>query len=158
MKTLYYLQHVYSAEEFLKRIRNKNKAMNECEELYEDANIFLQGSCQLFAYALQEMFGYEIYEIKNQYRAGFHVYAQATVHNIPVFIDVRGITSNFHCFLQGLKYIDKQHYICQKYSGEKLEKDLLEEGAQFGYDFAKYIVKKYSKEYDAQNIEFSVKE
>ncbi len=92
-----------SIYQFSKELR-ANNSINYSEELVENdehfvfynADIFRQGVCQLFAYALHKRFRYEVYKI--QVEKGFHVFCK-TLDN--KYIDVRGITSSFDDFVKG---------------------------------------------------------
>ena len=49
---------------------------SEFHNVYEDASIFLQGSCQLFSLALHKAFGYDAFEIRKG--TSCHFFCQAT--------------------------------------------------------------------------------
>lgn len=80
----------------------RDEDADECP--YCDAHDFLQGSCDLFARALHERFGYEVYEIKRNNSTTHHWYAKSSYQGIPIYIDIRGATTDFGEFLSGLVY------------------------------------------------------
>lgn len=133
------------ANELLEKIENPNWhiELNEAEGNYSDATIFLQGSCQLFAYALNEYFDYDIVEIRQA--RGKHYYCQTSINGVTAYIDVRGMTTNWEDFIFGLKYIQIENdYILLEHSSDELKAELKEPGAVFGYDFARHILSNYS--------------
>lgn len=70
-----------------------NDELMDCP--YTDADDFRQGSCQLFAYALNEKYGYPVYIIeKGPY---FHIFCK-TKDGLN-YVDVRGMTSSFCEFI-----------------------------------------------------------
>lgn len=131
-------------DELLEKIENPNWhiELNEEDGNYSDATIFLQGSCQLFAYALNEYFDYDIVEIRQA--KGNHYYCQTSTNGVTTYIDVRGMTTNWEDFIIGIKYIKEEAYILVEHSKDELKAELQEAGASFGYDFAKYILSNYS--------------
>lgn len=81
-----------------KSVKNLEGLLEKDEHfIFDNADIFRQGVCQLFAYALQQKFGYKVYEI----RAGtaFHIFCK-TLDN--QYVDVRGMTPSFSEFICGL--------------------------------------------------------
>ena len=89
----------------LRKVRNEHYDEIECEDddaadyLYTNSEVFLHGSCNLLALALHEKFGYKVYEIRDNQERLFHVFCKATYRGQDVYIDVRGITTDFkECF------------------------------------------------------------
>lgn len=64
----------------------------------EDAEIFLKGLCHVFAYALNQEFKYDIYELYDENNRYVHTFCMSKCDGIDLFIDVRGITSSEKCF------------------------------------------------------------
>lgn len=123
-----------------------DSAKNEVEEFYDNASVFLQGSCQLFAYALNEFFGYEVIEIRQD--GSPHYFCKSVIQGTPIYIDVRGATSDLKDFVYGLKFITNMNCTEIKHRKEELIDELKEDGAKFGYDFAKHIIKTHKHYYD----------
>ena len=87
-------------EKLLKIHSNKPAvSINGGEYVYYDAEVFLHGYCHIFAYALYQKFGYDIYELSNSSDNVIHWCCISKYNEIDVYIDVRGITSNFNEFL-----------------------------------------------------------
>lgn len=74
-------------------IISHDENMTECP--YNDAYVFLHGSCDLFARALYERFRYEIYEIKSRDGKSNHWFGQFNYQGKRIYIDVRGATTDF---------------------------------------------------------------
>lgn len=66
---------------------------------YDGAHDFLQGSCQLFSLALHKKFGYEAFEIQG--KNGVYYFCRSTHNGQPIYIDIRGATTDFNEFLAG---------------------------------------------------------
>lgn len=121
---------------------------SKCE--YSDAKVFLQGSCQLFAYALNEKFGYNIVEIKQGISC--HYFCTLYRNGTHFLADVRGITSDRAIFFSGLSYITDSACVYIEHSKEELLSELREDGAGFGYCFAKYIIERFPERYDIDKM------
>ena len=149
IKTGYYTSKYVLADDYLEKVKNPfwKEDLDLEESLYEDARIFLQGSCHLFAYALSECFGYEIIEICNNKCVGNHYYCVTHVDNIPIYIDVRGATGDWMDFIIGAKYIDASDYRLIKHKIEEKYEELNSDGAKFGYKFAQYIISEHIETY-----------
>lgn len=118
--------------------------------VYSDAAVFLMGSCQLFSYALMNAFGYIPYEIRDNSN-NIHCFCQSKYQGKRVYIDVRGITSDFDEFLRTS---------CISHSGEitiirqgvsKADLFPAEWDEDFGLPFARRIVKEYSAHYTVED-------
>ena len=68
-------------------------------KIYYNADFFLHGICHIFAFALHQRFGYDIYSFKNKSETFVHWCCISYVDNYPVYIDVRGITNSYEEFL-----------------------------------------------------------
>lgn len=66
--------------------------------------IFLQGACDLFAYALAKRFGYEMCEVKNSDGGHPHYFGRVNRQGQTFYIDIRGMTTDYDLFLSGLAY------------------------------------------------------
>ncbi len=81
--------------------------VSELPNPYEDASYFLQGSCELFALALHQEFGFKVYTIPT--KISFHCFCKSNYNGAEVYIDVRGATTDFNEFISGV-YLPKEHY------------------------------------------------
>ena len=63
----------------------------------DNADVFRQGVCQLFAYALNQKFNYPVFIITVDGR--FHIFCKS--EDGKYYIDVRGITPDFEKFIRG---------------------------------------------------------
>ena len=151
VETGYYAQTQLSVDDFLMCLKNPswNFDLDENDGNYDDGNVFLQGSCQLFAYALNEIFEYEVIEIRQGVSP--HYFCKSVMNGLPIYIDIRGATSNLIDFVYGLKFITDIDCTEIKHCNEELIDELREPGATFGYDFAKYIIQTYPQYYDLRN-------
>ena len=68
---------------------------------YEDADIFLSGSCQLFALELHNRYGYQGLNLQTPANKNCHFFCTTTVGGKTVYIDVRGITDNIEKLIAG---------------------------------------------------------
>lgn len=73
---------------------------NDCP--FDYAHIFLQGACNMFAYALHERFGYSIYKIESCSDKATHWFCETIFQGKVVYVDVRGGTTDFDMFLSTL--------------------------------------------------------
>ena len=67
----------------------------ESDSPYDDARIFLQGACIVFAHVLHNKYGYKMFKIYNG--DTFHVFCMKDGVE-QQYIDVRGITTSFSDF------------------------------------------------------------
>lgn len=70
---------------------------SEC--VYYSAEDFLHGICHIFAYALHQKFGYDILELKSNSGSTVHWCCISNYNGKEIYIDVRGVTSDFDEFL-----------------------------------------------------------
>ena len=87
---------------------------SDSEFVLDTADIFRQGICQLFAYALQEEFGYSVYKI--QVGNSFHIFCKS--EDGSTYIDVRGKTTDFYSFISGSDVPTIPYDISEPYSFE----------------------------------------
>lgn len=113
------------------------KTDEECP--YTDASNFLCGSCTLFALALHNRFDYVVYEIVRKGNSLAHAFCQADYGDKKIYIDVRGITSDFTEFMTGILLPPNEEYCIQK---RDTEQDILcpEKYDDFGYAFAEAVI------------------
>lgn len=142
--------------EWLKTIKTDQYDLDEEDEVssekdhhpYTDASNFLQGSCDLFARALNEVYGYPTFQIRKGLY--LHCFCIAKWKDMPVYIDVRGATSNFREFCEdtGLKSCG-----CMEKDIEPMEKD--DVPGQFddvGIAFSKAIIDNYDYFYTLSTL------
>ena len=107
----------YKLEEFPEdSLHDKDSLLNNA-----GANYLLKGSCQRFALALHEHFGYPVYEIIDlSYSNGrlVHAFCVAHCNEVMLMIDVRGITTCFELFIQPFgdpfKVLASDHFIVRE--------------------------------------------
>lgn len=116
--------------------------------IWDTSHIFLKGSCDIFALALHKLFGYETYEIKNQSNGNLiHCYAQSTYNGKPVYIDVRGASTDFNDFYKPW-YLNTNYFITPQNLENKLD---CADYFDTGFKFACAIIEKYLEYYDFQS-------
>lgn len=137
----------------LRSVENENYDELQFEDeyavdtVYTDADVFLHGSCNLFALTLHETFGYEVYEIRDKEDRMVHVFCKSTYRGQDVYVDVRGVTTDFvECVSEFRNQLYRGYHITTR----DIEEDKLldNEGDKTGYPFAQAIVKKYHDYYD----------
>ena len=104
----------------------------ESDSPYDNARVFLQGACRVFAQALHKKYGYEMYKISNG--NSFHVFC-AKEGEERQFIDVRGITTSFADFERDLMEEYTENMIVP-YDESADDEYMYEEG----YAFAEYLI------------------
>ncbi len=88
---------------------------------------FLHGCCNEFAYMLNEKYGYPIYEIVDHTGTLIHSFARLDQNNIHYFIDVRGITTDYHEFISEFEdWTDEETSIEDTFSVDLLNKSVRE--------------------------------
>lgn len=150
----------WNIEEFLKKALNHQFADNENEtadaqNVYYDASIFLQGSCQLFSLALHKEFGYDAFEIRKG--TSCHFFCQATYQGAPVYIDVRGVTTSWEEFLSGLlgDFHDQAEITSQDIEETAKLDDPDDLYAADGLVFAKHLIHEHPEYYDISNLQMN---
>ena len=84
----------------LSEIRSKNPAnISNNDTVYYNAYLFLHGLCHVFAYVLHQKYGYDILELKNKSESMVHWCCITTYKGQNIYIDIRGITSDFDEFI-----------------------------------------------------------
>lgn len=70
---------------------------------------FLHGYCNEFAYMLNEKYGYPVFEIKDEKGKLVHSFTRLVKDNVYYFIDIRGITTDYHEFISEFEdWIDEE--------------------------------------------------
>ena len=128
----------------LHKIKSSNPEITEEGiEVYYDAEYFLHGLCHIFAYALHKKFNYDIYELRSEADSIIHWYCIYEYNGNTVYIDVRGITTNYEEFLSEFKSYNniKNNKVLNltEYDYEWKEKKQIE--------FANEIITKYTDYY-----------
>lgn len=118
----------------------------EDEFVITDADIFRQGDCQLFAYVLNKKWKYKVYKIQQD--KSFHIFCKSP--DGRAYIDVRGITCDFHEFIVGLNILDLQKDISEEYRFK--EDDFEEPYANISIAFAEALIESDERRYKLDNI------
>ena len=107
---------------------------------YDSAWDLLKGSCDLFAKALYQRFGFTVYELKYKDKL-VHCYCKLLYYGKEVYIDVRGATTNKREFFS--EFGTGEESICEDIEN----KNLNDEWAKEGFAFANEIITKYHNYY-----------
>lgn len=120
------------------------KELEDMDCIYYNAEIFLHGICHIFAYALQQRFGYDILEIKSKSGTTVHWCCSSIYDQKVAYIDVRGITTDYDEFL-----LEFQPLIGENPSKNKIvdSMDYEDEWEPAGLKFANKIITKYYEYY-----------
>ncbi len=95
-----------------------NTEKSECP--FSSAFDFLHGACNLFAAALHERKGYDVFEIVRSSGGSIHWYASAEYRGRPVYIDVRGVTTDQSEFFREFSYEMSMPYCIEQRKGDEL--------------------------------------
>lgn len=147
----FYVEGERNVEQHLRTIENSRKDY-EVIAPYFDAQIFLRGSCDLFALALNKEFGFKAYAfVPLDYRDGvIHCFCVSSYLGRPAYVDVRGVTTDFEellCPFEELRRFDFQLVPFNLEETQKLEDD----SAEIGFEFAQNVIKKYRSYYERSN-------
>lgn len=142
----FYLNYSDKIIEKLFQIKSSNpsKMSPKNDYIYYNAEIFLHGLCHVFAYALHQKFGYQVIEIKNNSGTMVHWFCTHRYKGKKIYIDVRGMTSDFNCFINefmpdiGIEYDQRIINNFFEYSDEWEEEQIV---------FAEEIINKYYNNY-----------
>lgn len=110
-------------------------ANNVCNDGIErrfriNAYDFLHGSCNEFAYMLNEKYGYPVFEIKDEKGNLIHSFTRVDTDSQHYFIDVRGITTDYSEFISEFEdWIDEETSIINTFPVDLLDKDERERNA-----------------------------
>lgn len=87
------------------------------ENYYCTAGDFLMGACHLFALVLHEKFGYTVYEIIREKDLNnpdidslIHAFCKFQCDGVDLYVDVRGITSEYDKFIDDLPLAKGESY------------------------------------------------
>ena len=124
--------------------------LNETEVGFHGANIFFDGNCESFAYALNKLFGYQMMILWNKKEDWFyHMFC----YKNGKFIDYNGIQSKYK-FMKNMKLIDNAGYGSIRLKNcvlvkdeDKVNKYLDECFSRSVYDKAIEFIKKNKKLY-----------
>lgn len=112
-----------------------------------DANDFKQGLCQLFALALHDIFGYNTFLFKNG--SSSHYFCKAAFETEILYIDVRGIISDFQRFISFLVLDDRERKdTSTEYDIDQERPSINQLADIMAYSFAKWIIEKRKNLYD----------
>lgn len=110
---------------------------------YTSADDFRQGSCELFALALQRNYQYPIYELRDC--SSVHWFCKTVVRGKIAYIDVRGITFDFKTFLHELN-VSAERDGSILYDIDRI--DLESVVNKVGIAFAEWIIQNAGSRYD----------
>ena len=78
-----------------------------CPYIDSDGTIFLDGSCNLFAKMLNQIFDYPVYEVSDG--AACHWFAMTEYKDEKIYVDVRGATSDFDLFFNRYSFVNNRN-------------------------------------------------
>lgn len=118
------------------------------ENLYENAEIFLKGSCQLFALALHEKYGYVCLNLQTESNSNAHYFCKANYMGKDVYIDVRGITVNLNDIISTFASGKKYDIVDYDFRDEKV----LSKADKHGLEFAEHIINIHPDFYNVNGL------
>ena len=147
----FYIEGEQNVEKHLWVIKNPRNDYNIIAP-YLDAQIFLRGSCDLFAFALNKEFGFKPYAfVPLDNKDGLiHCFCVSSYLGRPAYVDVRGVTTDFEELIfpfEALRNFGFQLIPFDLKETEKLETD----GAEIGFEFAQKIIETYHSYYKQSN-------
>lgn len=120
---------------------------------YCTAGDFLTGSCQLFALTLHRKFGYTVYEIIRKKDLNdpdkdslVHAFCKFQYDGIDLYVDVRGITSEYDNFMKGVILPENEACAVRPRDLKKDNADLSETDI-WATCFAAYIIDQHPEYY-----------
>ncbi len=127
--------------------------LDEGENPYEyaSARVFLMGSCNLFALALNEKFGYALCQIDKETSHHYFClteYVDKNGEKLYPLIDVRGMTTDF------LKF--RRTSCVPTATVEDVEKMVIDDGLAsdvIGIEYARRIIEKHPEFYDVKYLD-----
>lgn len=114
---------------------------------YWSADVLLCGSCQIFALALRNAFGYNAYIIEGNNKICFHAFCQIYRNKEWYYVDARGITTSFDEFMNVAKKFVSDEYTIRLINSEDIEDWEKDDYYDEGMAFADAIIKKYKECY-----------
>lgn len=77
--------------------------LKNCDELEKcsfDQSIFLHGDCAIFAIALKDIYGYNIFLLKNEENQIVHFFCIKNENKNEVYCDIRGFSNDIYNFFE----------------------------------------------------------
>lgn len=144
----FYIMQKENIKSELEKICNPflTEELENADCVYYDAYIFLKGICHIFAFALHEIFGYEIYEVRSNDNGTNHWFCQSYYQGKKIYIDVRGATTDYEEFLEEFQPLMGKKPIINLYENIN-PLDFKDEWEDNGIKFAKDIILKYYEYY-----------
>lgn len=115
---------------------------------YASADDFLMGSCELFALALHNKYGYDVFEVVSD---GKMVHTFCKEDDFNAFIDVRGITENINDFMDGVMISSGTDYEIRPRDISE-DQRLSNEWDSLAMEFANAIINRHPDYYDVALI------
>ena len=148
----------YNDENFIKSLAeicydDFFKRPEDIDFAYNHADVLLCGACHVFAVALQEKLGYNLYVIEEilesewTERKGFHAFCQVNESNRLYYVDARGMTSSFDEFMEVARQFVHGEYIIRPALPEELAEWKKEDYYKEASYFAESIIEKYKECY-----------
>lgn len=105
---------------------------------YESANVFVKGSCNIFAIALAKNTHIKTFNWFGSNDGLVHAFGMTTYKGMDAYVDVRGATTDFEEFIQPFSSIGESfNPIPQNVMDEYIE---MNESDRFGYRFAERLI------------------
>ena len=147
----FYIEGEGNVKQYLRTIENPRED-DEGIFPYCNAQIFLCGSCDLFALALNKEFGFKAYAFAPpDHRDGLiHCFCVSTYLGRPAYVDVRGVTTDFEELIAPFDDLRKFDFQLVPFNFAETQK-LEEDGAEIGFEFAQSIIKRYRSYYEQSN-------
>ena len=145
--TGFYKEFRWNIENKLKEIENPNydEKLYDLDCPYDNAYIFLQGICNIFALCLHNKYGYEICELNDE-NGTCHYFCIDYNKGVKRYIDVRGITTSYEEFINEFPNLKNKNIIQhKKINPLDFKDDEIWENA--GYKFAEYVIDEKEKFY-----------
>ena len=120
-------------------------------------NDFLHGWCDIFADCLHKIYNYPIYRINNEYNEKIltHAYCKTKKANETLYIDIRGITNNFHEFIEEFEdfcseeYARENEYLWMENIKESMDEEEYEDIKEACME----VLENYKEFYDIRQLE-----
>lgn len=112
-----------------------------CDDFIANAQYFLKGVCHIFAYALNQRYGYKI----KKYANDSHYFCIYETEEKKYYIDIRGITSYKDSFLRDFPYIGFDWETETVNAEDIIPKGVIE---NLAYIFANAIIDSDDNQYD----------
>ena len=119
--------------------------------VFETADVFRMGRCDIFSIALSREFGYAAYKIGETEDGLTHSFCVTFVENQMLFVDIRGMTTDLEQFCSG--FVFETGAVLTRQDIEK-EYRQLDDAGRFGYRFAERIIDGCRSRYDSSSFIF----